>query len=209
MLTVIGAGLPRTGTTTLKSALTHLREGPCHHMSVIGSAPQTFIPAFTAAAQGHSPDWDETYAGYVAAVDWPTSAFWPELIDHYPNATVILSLRDTPQDWVTSMRNTIIPAIHSARQRDEEYAGFDHMVDLIWDRALNTRPDGDHSALVEAYNNHCQAVRERVPAHRLLEWNARDGWEPLCQALNVPLPDTSFPHLNTTADFNRDNNPDS
>ncbi|QSB06794.1 sulfotransferase family protein [Natronoglycomyces albus] len=204
MLTVIGAGLPRTGTSTLRQALTELLGQPCHHMTAVAADPETNIPAFTKAAQNHPVNWDNIYSNYAAAVDWPTSAFWPELTAHYPQALVILSVRDTPQDWARSMSDTIIPTILNPQNRDHEPPGFDRMVNLIWKRALGITPQADPKDLAEAYTAHCQAVRHHIDPARLLEWNARQGWQPLCDALQLPVPNKPFPHLNTTADFNRD-----
>lgn len=194
MLTVIGAGLPRTGTTTLKAALAQLLEGPCHHMSTV---TDTDIAAFTDAARGHSPNWDEIYRDYRAAVDWPTSAFYKELSDHYPNALVILSTRDHPRDWATSMTNTVI-ASHQHREDDH----FTTLFNALWTKNFTTKSH-DPTALEDAYTRHCDDVRNTIPSDRLLEWNARQGWEPLCQALGLPIPTTPFPHLNTTADFQK------
>ena len=198
MLTVIGAGLPRTGTTTLKSALTHLLEGPCHHMSEVFNNYKTDVPAFTAAAEGYKSHWDTIYTKYRAAVDWPTAVFWKELSDHYPNALVILSVRDNPHDWVKSLQNTILDA-HNKHINPE----FNRLFDALWAKGMNVDSD-DPTALAEGYLQHCENVRATIPAHRLLEWNAKEGWEPLCRALNLPQPNKEFPHLNTTADFNRD-----
>jgi hypothetical protein len=64
------------------------------------------VPVWHAAARGEMPDWKTLMHDYVAAVDWPASAFWPELTRAFPDAVILLSLRD-PQSWWESASSTI------------------------------------------------------------------------------------------------------
>src|SRR5688572_13224161 len=96
-LQVVGAGLGRTATKSLKIALEHVLAAPCYHMDEVFAHPG-HIPAWHAAAQGRMPDWHTLLAGYHAVVDWPAAAFWPELSKAFPDALVLLSVRD-PQSW--------------------------------------------------------------------------------------------------------------
>src|SRR5438874_1458645 len=110
-LEVIGSGLGRTGTLTLKTALEMLGFGPCNHM-VAGLGNPEQIPFWNRAAKGEPVDWEELYGGYRATVDWPGCHFFAQLAERYPDAKVILSRRDSER-WYESMSETIIPGIAS------------------------------------------------------------------------------------------------
>lgn len=200
MLQVIGAGLPRTGTMTLKSALETLLGAPCHHMAEVFGRKEIDPPAFLAAAKGREPDWESLFDGYAAAVDWPASAFYPELAARYPDAIVVLSRRDSFETWWTSVNNTILKRFEQA----DEFAGNDWgaMVDALWDRVFEGAARSDKDAVEAGYDRYHERVRESVPAERLVEFQTGAGWEPLCEALRLPVPSEPFPHLNSSEQFN-------
>jgi len=191
-LRVVGAGLGRTGTLSLKLALERLLGGPCYHMLEVFAHPE-HIAAWHGAARGEAPDWQQLFRDYGAAVDWPASAFWPELSEAFPEAVVLLSVRDA-ESWWQSARQTIFPAALSA---DGEWRA---MLDDLF-AARFTRKLEDRSACIAAFERHNAEVRKRVPASRLVEWRAQDGWAPLCAALGVPVPNEPFPRANTTEEF--------
>ena len=90
-LRVVGAGLGRTGTVSLKLALEKLLDAPCYHMmEVFGNTDH--IPVWAAASRGESVDWDTLFANYRSTVDWPGCAFWRELAERNPSAKVLLSI---------------------------------------------------------------------------------------------------------------------
>jgi hypothetical protein len=195
MLRVVGAGVGRTGTHSLKIALEQLLGGTCHHMLEVFGRPDE-VPIWIEAIDGKQIDWDGLMRPYTAQVDWPGASFWPELSRANPDALVILSVRD-PEDWYTSCTNTI-------------FEGMDLMLDQgdPWMAALlrmfaqrfSDRLD-DRSAMLAAFEKHNDAVRAGIPGERLLEWTAADGWEPICERLGVPVPAEQFPRTNTTAEF--------
>jgi len=191
-LRVVGAGLGRTGTLSLKVALERLLGGPCYHMAEVFAHPE-HVRSWHDAARGQMPDWKELFAGYHAAVDWPASAFWPELIETFPDALVLLSVRDADA-WWRSANGTIFPTIDRA---DGDWRAM--VEDLFASRFTPALDDRD--ACITAFERHNAEVRRRVPASRLLEWRASDGWEPLCAALGVPTPQDPFPRVNTTEEF--------
>ncbi|MEM7029333.1 MAG: sulfotransferase family protein [Chloroflexota bacterium] len=191
-LKVIGAGLGRTGTTSLKLALERLFGAPCYHMSDLFQHRE-HVPIWHQAALGQTPDWSALFAGCAAAVDWPASAFWRELTASYPEAVVVLSLRDS-ESWWQSANRTIFPKI---LQADGDWR---LMMDALFDGRF-TSSLKDKAACIAAYEQHIAEVRKSVPANRLVEWQASDGWESLCAALNVPIPDEPFPHKNTSQQF--------
>ncbi len=194
-LQVVGAGVGRTGTHSLKLALEQLLGGRCHHMiEMFGN--EDAIAGWSRAIEGEVVDWPALLDGYVAQVDWPGASFWPELTAAFPDALVLLSVRP-PEDWYRSAANTI-------------FLGFDRTPDELapwmhtFRRCLHDRFDDrfdDPTAMMDAFVRHNDAVRAAVPADRLLEWTAGDGWEPLCARLGVPVPDVPFPLTNTTDEF--------
>ena len=195
-LRVIGAGVGRTGSHSLKLALEQLLGEPCYHMLEVFGKPD-HVAEWTRAVHDEQPDWDLIFGGYAAAVDWPTAAFYPELMQECPDAVVLLSERTDAEAWWRSASETIFAAIErvSAAAPDLERMLFDLL-------ATRFTPDWrDHDASVAAYTRHNAEVRERVPPDRLVTWTTGDGWGPICAALGVPEPSEPFPHVNTTAQF--------
>lgn len=191
-LKVIGPGVGRTGTNSLKLALERLLGGRCHHMWEVGQDPDRQIPMWTAAIEGKSVEWNEIMDGFVAQVDWPGASFWPELTSAFPEALVVLSVRPA-DEWYHSASQTIFQAIRLEGQWRAT------LVKLLGDRFCDRLEDKD--AMIEAYESHNAAVRRAISSDRLLEWAPIDGWVPLCDFLGVPIPDEPFPRTNTTAEF--------
>jgi len=197
-LRVVGAGLPRTGTASLAVALERLLGGPIYHMSVIPGHPFNLGEGWNRALAGEVPDWNHLFDGYVAAVDWPASIFWPELAEVYPDAPVLLSMRDTAETWWQSAGATILPVARMALAHDwNEGRG---LLDLL-ERFTGSKQWDDPATLMAAYERHNAEVRQIVPQHRLLEWRAAEGWAPLCDRLGVPVPDVPFPWVNRRSEW--------
>ncbi len=195
---MIGAGLPRTGTMTLKHALETLLQAPCHHMSEVFQRIETDPPAFLAAARGERTDWDAILAGYAASVDWPTSAFYAELAERYPEAIVVMSRRDSFETWWRSCNDTIFTGMDTDEFATDEWQA---MIAAIWEKSFGDAQRTDKDAVEAAYHRYHDQVRETVPAGRLVEFTTGAGWGPLCDALGLPVPGEPFPHLNTTRDW--------
>lgn len=196
-LRVVGAGIGRTGTLSLKLALERLLGAPCYHMFEVRLHRRDHVPSWHRALD-EPPDWGELFEGYAAAVDWPASAFWPELAAAYPDAPVVLSTRESAEAWWRSADRTIFVRMRSApAEAEAEWSAM--MTDLLR-RRFTDRVD-DAAACKAAYERHNAAVRAAVPAERLVEWQATDGWGPLCAALGVPEPDEPFPVTNTSEEF--------
>src|SRR5205823_3919093 len=181
-LAVVGAGVGRTGTHSLKIALEQLLGAPCHHMMEIMGDPAQ-IPGWIDGIDGRAVDWSAMLTRYRAVVDWPGAAFWRELSAANPDALVLLSVRD-PDAWYKSASNTI-------------FLSFDHVPSELepWMSSVRTllrerfsdRFD-DPTAMMDAFMRHNEAVRREVPAERLLEWAPGDGWDPICERLGLPVP---------------------
>lgn len=198
-LRVVGAGLGRTGTHSLQLALQQLLGGRCYHMIEVFGRPDD-IPVWHAAGDGTMPDWDVFLAGFRATVDWPAAAFWRELSEAYPDAVVLLSLRDDADAWWKSAHDTIFEIGARPIPDDPIFGAQLRMINAVIARTFT--PDWqDEDAAKAAYERHNDAVRESVPADRLLEWHPGDGWAPICDALDLPVPSDPFPHVNTTSDF--------
>jgi hypothetical protein len=193
-LKVIGAGLGRTGTASLKLALEQLLGARCYHMSEAFGNPAN-PPLWLRAAKGR-PDWDTIFKDYGATVDYPACAFWRELSRYYPNAKVLLSVRD-PDKWFESTRETIFS--------DE----LRELVAMTPDRVFfqetvfkdYTDHFGDREFMTSYFKRHSDEVQRAIPKSRLLVYEVSQGWEPLCKFLGVPIPDTPFPHVNVRTDF--------
>jgi len=198
-LELIGAGLGRTGTLSLKTALERIRYGPCYHMMEVLVAPERARHWLEQTRSG-SHDWDAIFHGYRATVDWPAAAFWRALVERYPDAKVLLSVRDADR-WYESVMNTIYPVMLQGPPERAPVAlhEFHQMVyALIFEQTFAGRL-GDRVHAKRVFEAHNRAVVAAVPASRLLVYQAGDGWGPICRFLDVPVPDEDFPHLNDTA----------
>lgn len=195
-LKVIGAGVGRTGTHSLKMALEQLLGGPCHHMIEVFAHAEEEIPVWTAAIEGKQVDWPALFRPYVAQVDWPGASFWPELSEAFPDALVLLSVRD-PEGWYQSATDTIFGGMNAGAQGGDGW--MSSMRRLLGDRFSSDF--GNRAAMIDAFERHNERVRNTVPADRLLEWTPSDGWDPICKRLGLAVPDEPFPVSNTTAEF--------
>jgi hypothetical protein len=195
-LRIIGAGLGRTGTTSLKLALEELLGGTCYHMVEVGKRPGD-ADVWADAYAGRFPDWNEFLAPFTAAVDWPAAPFWPELSEAFPGAPILLSVRD-PDSWWKSASNTIFVALATYLKPDAPADGWTAMALRMM--AKFTPDWQDESAAKAAYLAYNDHVRATAPADRLVEWHTGDGWAPICTALGLDVPDHPFPHTNTTAE---------
>jgi hypothetical protein len=194
-LAVVGAGVGRTGTHSLKIALEQLLGAPCHHMvEVLGDPAQ--VPAWIDAIEGRPVDWSAMLSGYRAIVDWPGGAFWRELSAAFPDALVLLSVRD-PEAWYLSASNTIFLTFED--MPPEVAPWMDGVRKLLHDRFSDQFDDP--TAMMDAFVRHNDTVRNEVPASRLLEWTPGDGWGPICERLRLPVPGEPFPVTNTTDEF--------
>jgi hypothetical protein len=203
---VIGAGFPRTGTSSLKASLQELGFGPCYHMSELLRNPDR-VRQWDAMTNGDA-DWTSIFNGYRSAVDFPAAAYWRELAAHYPNAKIILTLRDHDR-WYESMASTVMRA-----QLDPVARTVSRLVALgnpsyrtwfRWDNRLHdTFFEGDfaeRSRVLKVFDRHIAEVQAEIPADRLLVFDVAQGWEPLCEFLGVPVPDRPFPSVNDSAQF--------
>lgn len=197
-LKVVGTGIGRTGTMSLKIALEQLGFGPCHHMVEILTNMPEQLPLWQAAVAGH-PDWDSIFQGYNSAVDWPTARFYRELNAAYPDVKFVLGYR-SPKSWAESFSHTIYLALSDISKAPEEQHDWLRMVTEVLKQ--NGIPPGlDVEGLEKAFSRHVEAVRAEIPSEQLLVFQAKDGWEPLCDFLEVPVPDGPYPKTNDRAEF--------
>jgi len=210
---VIGAGLPRTATTTQLAVLEQLGFGPCYHMRNLMGDFAAGLPPWERVAAG-DPDWDQIFDGFESSCDFPASRYYREMAEHYPDAKVLLSVR-SGEGWVRSMRETIWPMyfgdsllhhVNQARgQVDEHWGRFlALMTHQCWDPqtgALVGAQDADDAELAAIMDRWNQGVIDSIAPERLLVWNPGEGWEPLCEFLEVPVPEGPVPQINDTAAF--------
>lgn len=200
-LEIIGPGFGRTGTHSLKLALERLGFGPCHHMFEVRDHPGQ-LPAWEAAARGEPVDWGAVFRGYRAQVDWPGARYWRELAGRYPEAKVILTVRD-PDAWFDSVQATLAPlvaargALPSPHLNAVAEMGYRTVVAQIFDGRMSDR---DHATRL--FREHVAEVQATIPARRLLTFDARESWGPLCAFLGAAVPrDEPFPWTNSSKQF--------
>ena len=189
-LKIIGAGMGRTGTASLKVALEALNIGRCYHMTEVLKNPG-YTKDWIEVAEGNA-DWDKIFSGYSATVDNPGCNYWKELAAYFPEAKVILTTRDANK-WFDSTNETI----HSVEfARFMKNSPFGEMIQkTMWDRMENRMQDREH--MIEFFNRHSAEIIGSFPAERLLVYQVSDGWEPLCEFLDIPVPDMEFPRINS------------
>ena len=192
---VIGAGFGRTGTMSLKVALEELGFGPCYHMVEVFEHPE-HVSLWEAATRGEPLDWERIFGGYQAAVDWPTAAFYKELMKVYPEAKVLLTIRD-PEKWYESTKHTI----HTTTEAPDPSPMLRMATKLVWEQTFDGNFE-DRRYAMEVFKRHNEEVKKYVPPERLLVYEVKEGWKPLCEFLGVETPEEKpFPHLNDTESF--------
>ncbi len=191
-LQVIGSGFGRTGTMSMKHALEQLLGGKCYHMVECFPKGPEHYRLWVEAARG-KPDWDAIFDGYEATVDFPACTSYQALADYYPDAKVILTVRD-PERWFESTQDTIFsPEWIEYLPGSEAGPYMSATVDDYFDNRMHDR---DH--LISRFNEHIAAVKNAISPERLLVFEAKDGWEPLCEFLDLPAPQGDYPHINDT-----------
>jgi sulfotransferase family protein len=198
-LRVVGAGLGRTGTHSLKNALELLLGGPCYHMIEVFGRPDD-IAVWHDAIKGDPPDWNTFLAEYESAVDWPACSFWREISAANPGATILLSTRESADAWWKSASQTIFQVANQP-PTDDPMLEQQRAMALDMFSVTFTPNWQDETEAKRAYEAHNADVRASVPADKLIDWQPRDGWAPICAQLGLPVPTEPFPHVNTTDDF--------
>jgi hypothetical protein len=211
---VVGAGFRRTGTMSLKAALEELGFGPCYHMIEVFEHPE-HVGFWEAAWRGEPVDWDGFLGRYEATVDWPACTFYEELLQRHPDAKVLLSVRD-PERWYDSTRATIyeISKITAGSRLSRAIFAFVGLFvpgvfqigrmgnEIIWQGTFDGKFE-DRSHAIKVFKRHNEEIRRRVPRDRLLVYEVKEGWGPLCEFLGVEEPEKPFPSLNDAAQMRR------
>ena len=193
-LKVIGAGFGRTGTASLKIAMEKLLGGPCYHMTeVLGRPGQVDLWLDVIAGK---PDWPAIFGDYLATVDFPACNYWRELSEFYPDAKIVLSVRD-PERWFASTQKTIFSKKMQTYQDGNKWGDMAKgTIDVHLGGDLN-----DKDAIIGAYLAHNEAVKSAFGPERVLEFEAKQGWAPLCEFLGVTVPDEPYPNVNSSEEF--------
>ena len=211
-LKVIGAGWGRTGTESLKKALEILGFGKCYHAFELIKDGKRIV-YWEQLARGEKPDYDKLFEGYQSAVDFPAALYYKEFMAQYPNAKVILSYREA-EDWYESASKTILKALPSFSIPVSRFIGLFNknisyfprtyaiMTNLVHGTFMQGR-NGDREFMIQMYNQWVADVKKTVPPERLLVFEAREGWEPLCRFLSVPVPKVAYPKGNDSGHFHK------
>ena len=210
-LQVIGAGFGRTGTMSLKAAFEELGFGRCYHMWELFDQPEKYI-YWERIERGEEMDPEELFGGYKSIVDYPGCVFYKELAAYYPEAKIVLNVRD-PEKWWQSSFETTFNARPNFRQilymliRMPFSKKLRNTLKVV---KMNTRQiyddffDGkrnDKAYAISVFHKHVEAVKAHFPDEQVLVYNVKEGWEPLCAFLNVPVPDIPFPYINSRSEF--------
>lgn len=197
-LKVIGFGLGRTGTYSLKTALEELQFGPCHHMERVAQNMSVQLPLWNELLKNPT-NFEAVYTGMQSAVDWPTAAFYEELYSTYPNAKFILTHR-SKESWAESFGSTIYKLLEGRENAPAPLQEWLKMTTKVLKKS--GFPLGlDFNGLAERYEAHNKAVQNLIPQEKLLVYQVKEGWEPLCKFLNVEVPKTEFPRTNNREEF--------
>lgn len=190
-LEVIGAGPGRTATFTMKFALEHIGMGPCYHMAEVFRGATRTIPLWQDVADGN-PDWDTIFEGYRSTTDNPACVYWRQLAEYYPESKIILTIRDA-DSWFESCEDTI----NSPRMLASlEGSPLERMLEGTYLRQFGDKIH-DRDWMTDWYRAYNQEVIDTIPAERLLVFHPKEGWEPLCEFLGVPVPPEPFPRVNS------------
>jgi len=208
-LKVIGAGFGRTGTASFKDAMKILGMNTYHMYDNMKHKDSLF---WLKVAEGKEANFDDVFGRdverYEASIDNPSSMAWEQQLKQYPDAKVVLTIRDF-ESWYKSCKETIFrmlpyspysPAgVKAAMALGLPHSGFTEMgKKLIFPSFGATWKKEDMRKAFHAYND---KVKATVPADRLLVFEAKDGWDPLCRFLGIPVPDVPYPRVNDTAEF--------
>ncbi len=209
---IIGAGLPRTGTNTLREALEILGFSKTYHMKHLLVHPEDLHYWTTLKATG-TTDWDALYDGYQATVDFPCYPWYKEHMKQYPDAKVILSTRPF-EKWYTSFYSTIWKAQNPPEAEKaamgERVAADPRLqtVMKVMGFAKQVMSEEhfqgkflDKEFMEKVFDDHHEEAKRYVPADKLLVYDVTEGWEPLCKFLDVKVPNEPLPHTNKKEDF--------
>lgn len=195
---IIGAGFGRSGTMSLQKALEILGFKPCYHMQVALHRPR-HLKFWIRAKAGAPVDYRKFFRKYKATVDWPACEFYKELMQVYPDAKVILNVRD-PEKWYDSMVETIWN-VQPILRRSFPRAYFKVHEDIMWNSRFQGEFENREKAIA-IYKAHIEEVKRTVPTDKLLVYNVKEGWKPLCDFLGINgIPDVPFPNINSRKAF--------
>ncbi|KAI9148056.1 hypothetical protein HJFPF1_11878 [Paramyrothecium foliicola] len=209
---VLILGLGRTGTASMRAAMKQMGYVDTYHMMncSIENPPDAlmWMDALTAKYDGKGKpftreDWDQLLGNAQAVCDWPAIAFARELIEAYPEAKVVLTNRDV-NSWHASTMKTVYWRVTDPELRWLSH--FDWAASMYYPmlkKFFDTFFHGDFpNRGKEVFERHYAEVRSLVPKERLLEYRVTDGWGPLCEFLEQPVPKgVPFPNVNDNSDF--------
>ncbi len=194
---IIGAGFPRTGTLSTHAALTRLGF-PCYHMAEVAMRPDHTRAWHDFLCENKPMNWHELFADFEATVDAPAAFFYREIFETFPDAKIILNLRE-PQAWYRSYM-TLSAVTEELRRARADNPALDLWLTTVETVHTLVADSFDEEDCIRAFENHNRRVQEEIPAERLLTFRVQDGWEPLCEFLGCEVPDEDFPHLNEGGD---------
>jgi hypothetical protein len=201
LLKLINAGLGRTGTTSLQAALERLGFGPCYHMFDIVSSEARLEQWLKIVCDAQHPDWQAVFDGYTSAVDGPSAVYYRQMMEAFPGAKIILTVRDSER-WYQSTYDTLYQFARNSEENPPDIHSFQARMyrmtkAMVWDGIFGGRFSEKEYA-IEVFRRHNQEVVDSVDPGNLLVYDVKQGWAPLCAFLGVEAPPEDFPHVNDT-----------
>ncbi|KAJ7090764.1 P-loop containing nucleoside triphosphate hydrolase protein [Mycena belliarum] len=209
---VLVLGFCRTGTASMRVALETLGFRDTHHMASVFQNPAEIAiwnTALDAKFLGRGTpygraEWDRLLGHCQAVTDLPGILFADELLAAYPDAKVVLTMRD-PARWYVSYRASLHAFYHSRRLAlacllDARFGATLRFGQRCAGLALGS-PDAPEAAATARFVAHYEHVRAVVPQERLLEYEVGEGWARLCAFLGVEEPGEPFPRTNDTREI--------
>ncbi|KAG6205576.1 hypothetical protein E4U35_002486 [Claviceps purpurea] len=230
---VIVHGLHRTGSKSTRTALHQLGIHKCYHMVDVCANLERDAGLWIRAMQNKfgdagkddkwtRADWDQLLGDSQACVDTPSAFFTIDLAEAYPEAKVVILNRD-PEKWYESVNGSVGPSMKPTSAIGAlqylylatmlpDFRQWTRLITAIFQYCIPFDHATEKDKAIAWYNESYRRVREAIPADRCLEFSVKDGFRPLCEFLDVPVPtvrdeqtgqvtDAPFPHVNDRAAF--------
>ncbi|XP_077968547.1 uncharacterized protein LOC144422694 [Styela clava] len=214
---LICAGLPKTGTKTIAEALRILGYNVHDVFEQFMKDRELWDKIVNNTVT--TEDYQRVLGDVDAVMDWPAVAVWEQIMDAFPDAKVILMVRSSEDEWYKSMKrhsgiiNKYVPTNETIQQIlfglvSGPVASQFYKLETAFCSACLGIPRMYGSVVTETflrsrYRQHNSYVKSTCPKGKLLIYNVKEGWEPLCQFLNREIPDQTFPKVNVKGDLTR------
>jgi len=207
---VIVAGYPKTGTKTMVAALEQLGYTVFDYMENYEFLGDDWVQIMKNGVK--EGDFRRMFSNVDACTDMPCCFYWEEILREFPDAKVILTVRDDEEVWLNSFRGQmkavrspiyLVSLFLSKTSRHlSKYGGRVYQTLFHTDNVFDTwfpKSLINDQLCVKSYKKHNMYVKQTAPTDQLLVFNVKEGWKPLCNFLDKPVPYYEFPRKNIKA----------